>query len=184
MTTIDRILAKAADGTRLTPEEGVELFRCRDLHKLGRAAHAMRIQRAPHHVARVRRERRRVQARTDPGGRRQGDQRQKHAGDHTPTVSWRPCRSALRCGSESPSALPPASRPECAAQRPPAPAANWDSAPPVPAAPPTGWETETGQAQSGSDRGAPSRHHPSGSPPRSSAGRGTAGSSSGTPLPR
>src|SRR6478752_6341871 len=39
--TIDRILSKAVDGGRLTPEEGVELFRCRDLHRLGRAAHAV-----------------------------------------------------------------------------------------------------------------------------------------------
>src|SRR5438067_4320092 len=39
--TIDRILSKAVDGGRLTPAEGVELFRCRDLHKLGRAAHAV-----------------------------------------------------------------------------------------------------------------------------------------------
>src|SRR5262245_55101550 len=41
MTAIDRILAKAADGQRLTPDEGVELFGCRDLHRLGRAAHAV-----------------------------------------------------------------------------------------------------------------------------------------------
>jgi cyclic dehypoxanthinyl futalosine synthase len=41
MTTIDHILAKAVDGQRLTPDEGLELFRCRDLHKLGRAAHAV-----------------------------------------------------------------------------------------------------------------------------------------------
>src|SRR5438874_1471539 len=39
--TIDHILAKAIDGTRLTAEEGVALFECRDLHKLGRAAHAV-----------------------------------------------------------------------------------------------------------------------------------------------
>jgi cyclic dehypoxanthinyl futalosine synthase len=39
--TIDRILSKAADGGRLTPQEGAELFACRDLHKLGRAAHAV-----------------------------------------------------------------------------------------------------------------------------------------------
>jgi len=41
MTTIDRILSKAVDGTRLTPEEGVALFASHDLHKLGRAAHAV-----------------------------------------------------------------------------------------------------------------------------------------------
>jgi cyclic dehypoxanthinyl futalosine synthase len=41
MTTIDHILAKAVDGQRLTPDEGLELLRCRDLHKLGRAAHAV-----------------------------------------------------------------------------------------------------------------------------------------------
>jgi cyclic dehypoxanthinyl futalosine synthase len=39
--TIDRILSKAVDGRRLTPEEGVELMSCRNLHKLGRAAHAV-----------------------------------------------------------------------------------------------------------------------------------------------
>ncbi len=47
MTTIDRILAKAVDGTRLTPDEGVDLFRCRDLHKLGRAAHAVTMRLHP-----------------------------------------------------------------------------------------------------------------------------------------
>src|SRR2546421_9849025 len=41
MTTIDRILSKAVDGGRLTPDEGAELFRCRDLTRLGRAAHAV-----------------------------------------------------------------------------------------------------------------------------------------------
>ena len=39
--TLDRILSKAVDGGRLTPDEGVELFRSRDLLKLGRAAHAV-----------------------------------------------------------------------------------------------------------------------------------------------
>jgi cyclic dehypoxanthinyl futalosine synthase len=34
-------LSKAVDGERLTPAEGVELFACRDLHALGRAAHAV-----------------------------------------------------------------------------------------------------------------------------------------------
>src|SRR5436305_1346275 len=41
MTTIDRILAKATDGTRITSDECLALFACRDLHKLGRAAHAV-----------------------------------------------------------------------------------------------------------------------------------------------
>ena len=40
-TTLDRVLSKAVDGGRLTPDEGAELFRCHDLHKLGRAAHAV-----------------------------------------------------------------------------------------------------------------------------------------------
>ena len=35
LTTIDRILSKAVDGTRLTPDEGVALFECSDLQKLG-----------------------------------------------------------------------------------------------------------------------------------------------------
>ena len=47
MTTIDTILAKTADGSRLTPEEGVELFACRDLHSLGRAAHAVTMRLHP-----------------------------------------------------------------------------------------------------------------------------------------
>jgi len=37
-TTIDRILSKAVDGTRLTFDEGVTLMESHDLHKLGRAA--------------------------------------------------------------------------------------------------------------------------------------------------
>ena len=41
MTSIDRVLSKAVEGGRLAPEEGLELFQCRDLHKLGRAAHAV-----------------------------------------------------------------------------------------------------------------------------------------------
>ena len=41
MTDIDRILAKAVAGDRLTPDEGVGLFGCRDLARLGRAAHAV-----------------------------------------------------------------------------------------------------------------------------------------------
>lgn len=38
-TTVNRILQKAVDGERLTPEEGVALFEIRDLPMLGRAAH-------------------------------------------------------------------------------------------------------------------------------------------------
>jgi cyclic dehypoxanthinyl futalosine synthase len=45
--TIDRILSKAVDGGRLTPDEGAELFRCRDLHRLGRAAHAAALRLHP-----------------------------------------------------------------------------------------------------------------------------------------
>src|SRR5580658_2236928 len=41
MSTIERILSKAVEGGRLTPEEGVELFRSWDLNRLGRAAHAV-----------------------------------------------------------------------------------------------------------------------------------------------
>ena len=47
MTAIDRILAKAVDGIRLRPDEGIELFGCRDLHKLGRAAHAVTMRLHP-----------------------------------------------------------------------------------------------------------------------------------------
>jgi len=47
MTTVDSILEKAVAGHRLTPEEGLELFRCRDLHKLGRAAHAVTLRLHP-----------------------------------------------------------------------------------------------------------------------------------------
>jgi cyclic dehypoxanthinyl futalosine synthase len=47
MTTIDHILAKAVAGERLTPDEGVALFNCRDLHKLGRAAHAVTMRLHP-----------------------------------------------------------------------------------------------------------------------------------------
>ncbi len=47
MNTIDTILAKAVDGGRLTSEEGVALFECRDLHKLGRAAHAVTMRLHP-----------------------------------------------------------------------------------------------------------------------------------------
>ncbi len=40
-TTIDRILSKAVDGTRLSFDDGVALLECHDLHKLGRAAFAV-----------------------------------------------------------------------------------------------------------------------------------------------
>lgn len=45
--TVDRILSKAVDGGRLTPEEGLELMRCRDLNRLGRAAHAVTMRLHP-----------------------------------------------------------------------------------------------------------------------------------------
>jgi cyclic dehypoxanthinyl futalosine synthase len=47
MNTIDAILSKAVAGERITPAEGVELFGCRDLHKLGRAAHAVTMRLHP-----------------------------------------------------------------------------------------------------------------------------------------
>ena len=40
-STVRRALSKAADGERLTFDEGVALFECHDLHALGRAAHAV-----------------------------------------------------------------------------------------------------------------------------------------------
>ncbi|HVK16624.1 MAG TPA: cyclic dehypoxanthinyl futalosine synthase [Fimbriiglobus sp.] len=43
----DRILSKAADAGRLTPDEGVELLKCKDLHKLGRAAHVVTMRLHP-----------------------------------------------------------------------------------------------------------------------------------------
>ena len=46
-TTIDRILSKAVDGARITFAEGVELMACKDLHKLGRAAHAVTMRLHP-----------------------------------------------------------------------------------------------------------------------------------------
>ena len=47
-TTIDRILSKATDGHRITYDEGVELMaNCRDLTKLGRAAHAVTMRMHP-----------------------------------------------------------------------------------------------------------------------------------------
>ncbi|MCS6864880.1 MAG: cyclic dehypoxanthinyl futalosine synthase [Gemmataceae bacterium] len=47
MTTIDRILAKATDGVRITPDECLQLFACRDLLRLGRAAHAVTLRLHP-----------------------------------------------------------------------------------------------------------------------------------------
>ena len=40
-STVRRALSKAAEGERLTFDEGVALFECHDLHALGRAAHAV-----------------------------------------------------------------------------------------------------------------------------------------------
>src|SRR5918912_3869867 len=40
-STVRRILDKAAEGGRLTPDEGLALFDCRDLSALGRAADAV-----------------------------------------------------------------------------------------------------------------------------------------------
>ena len=37
-TAVKRILSKAVDGHRLSVDEGVQLFDCRDIHALGRAA--------------------------------------------------------------------------------------------------------------------------------------------------
>ena len=45
--TIDRLLSKAVDGQRLTPDEGMALFDCNDLHKLGRAAHKVTMRLHP-----------------------------------------------------------------------------------------------------------------------------------------
>jgi cyclic dehypoxanthinyl futalosine synthase len=45
--TIDRILSKAVDGERLTREDGEALMACRDLHRLGRAAHAVTMRLHP-----------------------------------------------------------------------------------------------------------------------------------------
>jgi cyclic dehypoxanthinyl futalosine synthase len=46
-TSIDRILSQAVDGQRLSPEQGLELLNCHDLHKLGRAAHAVTMRLHP-----------------------------------------------------------------------------------------------------------------------------------------
>lgn len=45
--TIDALLSKAADGERLTPADGVALFECNELHKLGRAAHKVTMRLHP-----------------------------------------------------------------------------------------------------------------------------------------
>ena len=45
--TIDTLLSKAVEGQRLTPAEGVALFDCNDLHKLGRAAHRVTMRLHP-----------------------------------------------------------------------------------------------------------------------------------------
>jgi cyclic dehypoxanthinyl futalosine synthase len=47
MSSIDRILSKAVNGERITFGEGVELFDCKDIHKLGRAAHAVTMRLHP-----------------------------------------------------------------------------------------------------------------------------------------
>jgi len=44
---IDLILSRAADGERISREDGVALMDCRDLHKLGRAAHAVTMRLHP-----------------------------------------------------------------------------------------------------------------------------------------
>lgn len=44
---IDTILSKAVDGQRLSFDEGVELMGCRDLNKLGQAAHAVTLRLHP-----------------------------------------------------------------------------------------------------------------------------------------
>jgi cyclic dehypoxanthinyl futalosine synthase len=40
-SAIDHILSKAVDGKRLSQEEGLQLFDCKDLNRLGRAADAV-----------------------------------------------------------------------------------------------------------------------------------------------
>jgi cyclic dehypoxanthinyl futalosine synthase len=45
--TIDHILNKAVDGVRLSRADGEALMACRDLHKLGRAAHAVTMRLHP-----------------------------------------------------------------------------------------------------------------------------------------
>src|SRR5437879_3719057 len=49
MTDFDRILSKAVDGRRLDADEGVRLFECHDLVKLGRAADAVCRRLHPEH---------------------------------------------------------------------------------------------------------------------------------------
>lgn len=41
MKSVSNVLKKAVDGTRLTPDDALALFECRDLHALGRAADAV-----------------------------------------------------------------------------------------------------------------------------------------------
>ncbi len=45
--TVDRALSKAANGERITREEGVALLGCTDLNRLGRAAHAVTMRLHP-----------------------------------------------------------------------------------------------------------------------------------------
>jgi cyclic dehypoxanthinyl futalosine synthase len=45
--SIDSLLAKSVDGQRLSFDEGVRLFDCKDLNKLGRAAHAVTMRLHP-----------------------------------------------------------------------------------------------------------------------------------------
>ena len=45
--TIDRILSRAVDGGRLSRADGEALMACHDLHKLGRAAHAVTMRLHP-----------------------------------------------------------------------------------------------------------------------------------------
>jgi cyclic dehypoxanthinyl futalosine synthase len=45
--SIDNLLAKAVEGQRITFDEGVQLFDCKDLNKLGRAAHAVTMRLHP-----------------------------------------------------------------------------------------------------------------------------------------
>lgn len=44
---VDHILTKAVAGERISFDEGVELMRCKDAHKLGRAAHAVTMRLHP-----------------------------------------------------------------------------------------------------------------------------------------
>ena len=51
MTTIDALLAAAADGTRITPEQALRLYTEAPLHALGRAADTVRRRRYPDGIA-------------------------------------------------------------------------------------------------------------------------------------